>query len=97
VVLDVDDLHPVQVDGDDQPLDWAGVAVLVRLGPQEGGPGRMGSFDDVGALLAAAPHSVVALGVLGVWGQRPNDVGRRLADLDVAHRSRAGVPTLLFR
>lgn len=50
-----------------------------------------GVFDDVGELLKAAPRSVVALGVLGVWGQRPDDVGRRLAELDAA----AGPRTLL--
>jgi probable F420-dependent oxidoreductase len=47
-----------------------------------------GAFDDVGALLAAAPNTVVALGVLGVWGQRPGDVGRRLADLDGTYGAR---------
>ena len=47
-----------------------------------------GVFDDVDALLAAAPRIVVALGVLGVWGQRPADVGRTLAELDAAHGPR---------
>jgi probable F420-dependent oxidoreductase len=47
-----------------------------------------GVFDDVDALLAAAPRAVVALGVLGVWGQRPADVGRTLAELDAAHGPR---------
>ncbi|WP_211241386.1 LLM class F420-dependent oxidoreductase [Pseudonocardia spinosispora] len=48
-----------------------------------------GVFDDVDELLAAAPRSVVSLGVLGIWGQRPGDVGRRLAELDDKHGPRA--------
>jgi probable F420-dependent oxidoreductase len=81
----------MQLRGAHQPVVRDSAAELDALGYRAlwipGLDGR-GAFDDVGALLAAAPHSVVALGVLGVWGQRPNDVGRRLADLDVAHGAR---------
>ncbi|HEX4360979.1 MAG TPA: TIGR03620 family F420-dependent LLM class oxidoreductase [Pseudonocardia sp.] len=47
-----------------------------------------GVFDDVDALLAAAPRVAVALGVLAVWGQHPADVGRTIAELDAAHGPR---------
>lgn len=41
-----------------------------------------GVFDDVRGLLLAAPRTVVALGVLGIWGQDPEIVGDRLHALD---------------
>ena len=47
-----------------------------------------GVFDDVAALLEAVPRASVALGVLGIWGQRPAEVGRTLAELDSAHGAR---------
>jgi probable F420-dependent oxidoreductase len=48
-----------------------------------------GVFDDADQLLAAAPHSSVLLGVLGIWGQPPDDVALHLARLDQAHGARA--------
>ena len=41
-----------------------------------------GAFEDVRALLLAAPRTTVALGVLGIWGQAPEMVGDRLHALD---------------
>jgi probable F420-dependent oxidoreductase len=53
-------------------------------------PGGDGAavFDDLEHLLQAAPHSTVALGVLGIWGHDPAEVGERLQTLDSAHGPR---------
>ena len=53
-------------------------------------PGLDGTrvFEDLEHLLRAAPHSTVALGVLGIWGHDPTEVGERLHALDRAYGSR---------
>ena len=51
-----------------------------------------GVFADADHLLSAAPHSVVVLGVLGIWGQSAGEVVQHAAALDRAHGARA-VPT----
>jgi probable F420-dependent oxidoreductase len=48
-----------------------------------------GVFTDAAHLLTAAPHSVVVLAVLGIWGQSPADVVRQVAALDRVHGRRA--------
>ncbi|MCW2538500.1 MAG: family F420-dependent class oxidoreductase [Frankiales bacterium] len=50
-----------------------------------------GVFDDAANLLAAAPHSSVVLGVLGIWGQAADDVASRVADLDQTYGARTVV------
>ncbi|MCW2524713.1 MAG: family F420-dependent class oxidoreductase [Frankiales bacterium] len=50
-----------------------------------------GAFDDADQLLAAAAHSSVVLGVLGIWGQSADDVTSRVARLDQAHGPRTVV------
>jgi len=75
----------MQLRGADRPAVRDAAAELDALGFRTlwiPGLDGQGVFDDMSALLGAAPHSVVALGVLGVWGQRPSDVGQRMADLD---------------
>jgi len=70
----------MQLRGADRPAVRDAAAELDALGFSTlwiPGLDGHGVFDDMGALLGAAPHSVVALGVLGVWGQRPSDVGQR--------------------
>ena len=49
-------------------------------------PGGDGTrvFGDLGPLLQAAPHTAVALGVLGIWGYDPAEVGEHLHPLDRA-------------
>jgi probable F420-dependent oxidoreductase len=47
-----------------------------------------GVLDDVDELLTAAPRAMVALGVMGIWGQDPAAVADRLAALDAAHGPR---------
>ena len=46
------------------------------------------ALDDVGHLLAAAPHTTVALGILAIWGQDPGALGVRLHQLDIDHGPR---------
>jgi probable F420-dependent oxidoreductase len=41
-----------------------------------------GALDDLGHLLQAAPHSTVALGVLGIWGQDVEAVSEQVHTLD---------------
>ena len=48
-----------------------------------------GALDDLGPLLHAAPRAHVALGILSIWGQDPEELGRRLDVLDRAHGPRA--------
>ncbi|MCF3964212.1 TIGR03620 family F420-dependent LLM class oxidoreductase [Streptomyces fuscigenes] len=50
-----------------------------------------GALDDVGHLLAAAPHSTVVTAVLNIWGQSADEVSRRLAAYDAAHGPRTVV------
>jgi probable F420-dependent oxidoreductase len=54
-------------------------------------PGGDGTrvFGDLGWLLQAAPHTAVALGVLGIWGYDPAEVGEHLNALDRAYGPRA--------
>jgi alkanesulfonate monooxygenase SsuD/methylene tetrahydromethanopterin reductase-like flavin-dependent oxidoreductase (luciferase family) len=54
-------------------------------------PGGDGTrvFGDLGRLLQAAPHTAVALGVLGIWGYDPAEVGEHLNALDRAYGPRA--------
>ena len=40
-----------------------------------------GVFEDLEQLLQAASHSTVALGVLGIWGHHPAEVGQRFGDI----------------
>ncbi|WP_022885505.1 TIGR03620 family F420-dependent LLM class oxidoreductase [Glaciibacter superstes] len=47
-----------------------------------------GVFDDADQLLSAAPHSLIVLGVLGIWGQPVDDVASRVAHLDEVHGPR---------
>lgn len=47
-----------------------------------------GVFDDVEQLLRSAPHSAVAVGVLGIWGQDPRAAAERLHALDGAYGPR---------
>jgi probable F420-dependent oxidoreductase len=47
-----------------------------------------GVFADVDHLLSAAPHSVVVLGVLGIWGQPGSVVNQQVAALDRTHGHR---------
>ena len=47
-----------------------------------------GVFEDLEQLLQAASHSTVALGVLGIWGHHPAEVGQRLQALDRAYGPR---------
>ncbi|WP_426244674.1 TIGR03620 family F420-dependent LLM class oxidoreductase [Nocardioides sp. LHG3406-4] len=56
-------------------------------------PGLDGSgvLDDTDLLLAAAPHSSVVLGVLGIWGSSADQVASRVARLDRRHGPRAVV------
>jgi len=82
----------MQLRGADRPAVRDAAAELDALGFTTlwiPGLDGQGVFDDMSALLGAAPHSVVALGVLGVWGQRPSDVGQRMADLDATYGPRA--------
>jgi probable F420-dependent oxidoreductase len=50
-----------------------------------------GVFDDAARLLAAAPHSSVVLGVLGIWGQPADGVASRVAQLDGTYGPRTVV------
>jgi probable F420-dependent oxidoreductase len=50
-----------------------------------------GVFDDADHLLAAAPHSSVVLGVLGIWGQAADKVASRVAGLDQTYGARTVV------
>jgi alkanesulfonate monooxygenase SsuD/methylene tetrahydromethanopterin reductase-like flavin-dependent oxidoreductase (luciferase family) len=54
-------------------------------------PGGDGTrvFGDLGRLLQAAPHTAVALGVLGIWGYDPAEAGEHLHALDRAYGPRA--------
>jgi len=45
-------------------------------------------FDDVAELERAAPHSMVVIGVLGIWGHDPAEVGEQLHALDRDHGPR---------
>jgi len=82
----------MQLRGADRPAVRDAAAELDALGFTTlwiPGLDGQGVFDDMSALLGAAPHSLVALGVLGVWGQPPSDVGQRMADLDATYGPRA--------
>jgi probable F420-dependent oxidoreductase len=48
-----------------------------------------GALDDVEHLLAAAPRTTVALGVLSMWGQDPAKLAERWSALDAAYGPRA--------
>ena len=48
-----------------------------------------GALDDVRHLLVAAPRATVALGVLGIWGQDPEEVAKRLHAMNEDFGSRA--------
>jgi alkanesulfonate monooxygenase SsuD/methylene tetrahydromethanopterin reductase-like flavin-dependent oxidoreductase (luciferase family) len=56
-------------------------------------PGLDGSdvLDADEQLLAAAPRTTVALGILSIWGQDPTTLGDRLAALDATHGERTVV------
>lgn len=41
-----------------------------------------GALDDVEHLLEAAPHSTIVTGVLNIWGQSPQELSNRVAELD---------------
>ena len=47
-----------------------------------------GVLDAVEQLLAAAPRTTVALGILSIWGEDPTALGDRLALLDATHGER---------
>ncbi|MBY8876026.1 TIGR03620 family F420-dependent LLM class oxidoreductase [Actinacidiphila acidipaludis] len=47
-----------------------------------------GALDDVGRLLAAAPHSTVVTGVLNIWGQSAAELGAGVAAFDAAYGPR---------
>jgi alkanesulfonate monooxygenase SsuD/methylene tetrahydromethanopterin reductase-like flavin-dependent oxidoreductase (luciferase family) len=67
-------------------LDALGVPALWLPGPDGNGV-----LDAVEQLLAAAPRTTVALGILSIWGQDPTTLGDRLALLDATHGARTVV------
>ncbi|MFC4072366.1 TIGR03620 family F420-dependent LLM class oxidoreductase [Actinoplanes subglobosus] len=50
-----------------------------------------GTLDDLGHLLAAAPHSRVVTGVLNIWGQSAAALSARIAELDDTYGPRSVV------
>src|SRR6202022_4685432 len=48
-----------------------------------------GALDDVRHLLEAAPRATIALGVLGIWGQDPEELAKRLHAMNEDFGSRA--------